>query len=134
MQRGNNMNKLQNESFKSATEAGSADRLTGDSKIYCTANPGTGALNKTLYDAVVAGDLGSASVSPVISNAVLNTYDMTSTLTNSIIRHTAKSGVMYQLPTAVVGKKFFFTNECVNPSGATVLTITLNFNSGIIEN
>lgn len=123
--------KLQNSSFKNEAEAGAASRLVSTEKIYVTAN----GLNKTLEEAIVALDLGGASVSPIITNSALNSYDMASTLSNTLIRHTANSGVMYQLPTAVAGKKFFFINEGTIPTGGTVITVDstnnkIDFNRG----
>ena len=116
--------KLQDSSFKNSSEAGADNRLVSTEKIYVTAL----ALNKTLEEAIVAMEIGGPSSSAIVANSALNSYDMTATVAGSIIRHQASGGVMYQLPTAVQGKKFFFVNEGVNPSGATVLTVDASNN------
>ena len=125
------MNKLQNNDFKNEIETGSAALLVAADKIYVT---GLG-LNKTMEEAVIAGDFGTSSSSPIVVNSAINSYDMAATLTNSLLRHQAESGVMYQLPTAVQGKKFFLVHEGINPTNGTILTVDstnnkIDFNGG----
>ena len=110
--------KLQNDDFQTSTQAGGIANLTDDGKIYITAN----GINQTLSAAITSNALGS-SAPTVLSNSAVNSYSMISMAGNTIIRHTATGGCTYQLPTAVVGTKFFFINESTNPTGATVITI-----------
>lgn len=91
--------KLQNENFKSSSElisdGGSASQLLNDTKIYTTAN----GLNKTLYQAVVDGDLaggggGTTGLETVAQVKAVDFADLTGFLQgkNSIVDGSALPG------------------------------------------
>ena len=73
------MGKLQNEDFKSEAEltdaGGAASQLLNDTKIYVTAL----GLNKTLDDAITAGDFASGATPSQVRLTVGNGFGSTNT-------------------------------------------------------
>lgn len=97
------MGKLQNEDFKTEAEitgaGGAASQLLNDSKIYVTAL----SLNKTLDDAITAGDFAS----PVFVGAKYTATSLTNSIPNT------SSATIFDCPTSV------FDSHSAVTTGAT---------------
>ena len=101
--------------------AGNESKLINDTQIYVTAN----SINTTLYAAIVAAQVGGGGSSAIIVLPTGNTYDMTSTQTDSRIVHTQANSCVYKLPAANGStiKTFTFQHQGVVPTGSTVVTV-----------
>lgn len=110
--------------------AGNESKFITDDQIYISAN----SLNKTLKNAIIAANLGGApAAATVTTNSTQNTYDMTSTALNTVIKHTAAQSVIYKLPSASSGsiKNFTFINFATNSTDGSAVVVTASSNDKI---
>lgn len=129
------MSKLQNEDFKSEAQltgaGGSASQLLNDTKIYVTAL----GLNKTLDDAITAGDFASGATKEQVRLTVGNGHGSTNTkirrFTNIVenssthitYADSATNGASFTINTAGV---YAITYNEEGNSGSPIFGITLN--------
>lgn len=120
------MGKLQNEDFKTEAEitgaGGSASQLLNDTKIYVTAL----SLNKTLDDAITAGDFASGVTPSQVRLTVGNGFGSTNTKIRRFTNTVENSGshITYT-DSATNGASF-----TINTAGIYAITYTEEGNTG----
>lgn len=110
---------VQGSDVKTQSDVSNINQLPNDDKFYVSAN----SINKTIRQAIIDGNLGSNTPSPIITNSTLDEYDMTGEANKTVMVHKYSSFAYYLLPTPSAGLIYVFENEQDIPADGTNIIV-----------